>query len=132
MVVETHKILGDDQIAISATTIRVPVFNGHSEAVTVETERKITREEAHKLLAAAPGVVLVDDPSVASEGGPAFPFPTQATGTDYTYVGRVREDPFVPNTLHMWVVADNIRKGAATNAVQIAETLIARGLLRKK
>lgn len=131
MIAETHKILGDDSIAVSATTIRVPVFNGHSEAVLVETERKITRAEALELFRNAPGIVVVDDPSVADAGGPAFPFPTVATGTDYTYVGRVREDPFVPNTLHLWVVADNIRKGAATNAVQIAETLIERGWLKK-
>ncbi|HOJ19988.1 MAG TPA: aspartate-semialdehyde dehydrogenase [Armatimonadota bacterium] len=132
MIAETHKILGDDSIAISATTIRVPVFNSHSEAVTVETEEKITREEALRLLAAAPGIVVVDDPSVAGEGGPAYPMPIETTGKDLTYVGRVREDPFVPNTLHMWVVADNIRKGAATNAVQIAEALVERGLVGKK
>jgi aspartate-semialdehyde dehydrogenase len=131
MIAETHKILGDESIKVSATTIRVPVFNSHSESVTLETERKIGREEALALLRQAPGVVVVDDPSVADAGGPAFPFPTEASGTDETYVGRVREDPFVPNTLHFWVVADNLRKGAAANAVQIAEALVARGLLRK-
>jgi aspartate-semialdehyde dehydrogenase len=131
MIAETHKILGDDRIAISATTIRVPVFNSHSESVTVETERPIGRAQALELLRAAPGIVVVDDPAVADAGGPAYPLPIEASGKDETYVGRVREDPFVPNTLHFWVVADNLRKGAATNAVQIAETLIARGLLRK-
>lgn len=131
MIAETHKILGDDSIAVSATTIRVPVFNSHSEAIAVETERKITREEALELFRSMPGVVVMDDPAVADAGGPAFPLPVQATGTDETYIGRVREDPFVPNTLHLWVVADNLRKGAAANAVQIAETLIARGLLKK-
>ncbi|MDH7569485.1 MAG: aspartate-semialdehyde dehydrogenase, partial [Armatimonadota bacterium] len=131
MVAETHKILGDESIAISATTVRVPVFNAHSEAVTVETERPISREKALELLRKAPGIVVMDDPWVADAGGPAFPLPVQVSGSDETYVGRVREDPFVPNTLHLWVVADNLRKGAAGNAVQIAETLIERGLLRK-
>lgn len=131
MIAETHKILGDNQIAISATTVRVPVFNSHSEAITVETERRLSRAEALDLLRQAPGIVVIDDPSVADDGGPAFPLPIQASGTDAVYVGRVREDPFVPNTLHLWVVADNLRKGAATNAVQIAETLIQRGLLKK-
>ncbi|HEX2998720.1 MAG TPA: aspartate-semialdehyde dehydrogenase [Armatimonadota bacterium] len=131
MIAETHKIFGDDTIPVGATTIRVPVFNSHSESVYVETERKIARAEAQELLRKAAGVVLVDDPSVAGEGGPAFPFPPEASGTDSVYVGRVREDPFIANGLHMWVVADNLRKGAATNAVQIAETLIQRGLLKK-
>jgi len=126
MVVETHKILHDDSIRITATTARVPVFNGHSESIYVETERPISAEEALEALRSAPGVVVIDD--LGSKERP-YPTPLQVSGQDATYVGRIRKDPFVENGLSMWVVADNIRKGAATNAVQIAEELIRRGLI---
>jgi aspartate-semialdehyde dehydrogenase len=119
MVNETKKIMGDDSIEVTATTVRVPVFYGHSEAVNLETERKLTVAEARKLLAAAPGVKVVDNP-----GKNEYPMPLDAAGQDLTLVGRIREDFTIPNGLNFWVVADNIRKGAATNAVQIAEILI--------
>ncbi len=119
MVLETKKIMGDDSIEVTATTARVPVFYGHSEAVNIETERKLTVQEARKLLADAPGVKVVDDPANA-----LYPMPLDAAGQDLTLVGRIREDFTIPNGLNLWVVADNLRKGAATNAVQIAEILI--------
>jgi len=119
MVLETKKIMGDDSIEVTATTARVPVFYGHSEAVNIETERKLTVQEARKLLADAPGVKVVDDPAKA-----LYPMPVDAAGQDLTLVGRIREDFSIPNGLNLWVVADNLRKGAATNAVQIAEILI--------
>ncbi len=119
MVNETRKIMGDDSIAVTATTVRVPVFYGHSESVNIETERKLTPEEARAILAKAPGVKVVDDP-----GKNAYPMPLDAAGQDLTLVGRIREDFSVKNGLNLWVVADNVRKGAATNAVQIAEILI--------
>jgi aspartate-semialdehyde dehydrogenase len=118
MVNETRKIMEAD-IGITATTVRVPVFYGHSEAVNIETEKKITVEKAWELLKSAPGVRLVDD--VANK---VYPMPLEAAGQDLTYVGRIREDESIANGLNLWVVADNIRKGAATNAVQIAEILI--------
>ncbi len=119
MVNETRKIMGDDSIAVTATTVRVPVFYGHSESVNIETERKLTPKEARAILAKAPGVKVVDDPSKN-----AYPMPLDAAGQDLTLVGRIREDFSVKNGLNLWVVADNVRKGAATNAVQIAEILI--------
>ena len=119
MVLETKKIMGDDSIEVTATTARVPVFYGHSESVNIETERKLTVQEARKLLADAPGVKVVDDPANAQ-----YPMPLDAAGQDLTLVGRIREDFTIPNGLNLWVVADNLRKGAATNAVQIAEILI--------
>ncbi|OPY19037.1 MAG: Aspartate-semialdehyde dehydrogenase 2 [Syntrophus sp. PtaB.Bin075] len=119
MVNETKKIFNDPSIAVTATTVRVPVFYGHSESVNIETEKKITAEEVKKLLAAAPGVKLVDNPKENS-----YPLAIYAAGQDDTFVGRIREDESIPNGINMWVVADNIRKGAATNAVQIAEVLI--------
>ena len=125
MVNETQKILGDETIRVTATTARVPVFYGHSEAVNVETERKLTPYEARQILAAAPGVKVVDDP-----GKFQYPMPLQAAGQDLTLVGRIREDFSIENGLNLWVVADNLRKGAATNAVQIAEILI-RDYLKK-
>ncbi|MGB7913252.1 MAG: aspartate-semialdehyde dehydrogenase [Desulfobaccales bacterium] len=125
MVNETQKILGDETIRVTATTVRVPVFYGHSEAVNVETERKLTPYEARQILAAAPGVKVVDDP-----GKFQYPMPLQAAGQDLTLVGRIREDFSIDNGLNLWVVADNLRKGAATNAVQIAEILI-RDYLKK-
>ncbi|MBW1992163.1 MAG: aspartate-semialdehyde dehydrogenase [Deltaproteobacteria bacterium] len=119
MVYETKKIMGDDRIEVSATTVRVPVFYGHSEALNIETERKLTPERARALLAEAPGVKVVDDP-----GKNRYPMPLEAAGQDLTLVGRIREDFTIPNGLNLWVVADNVRKGAATNAVQIAEILV--------
>jgi aspartate-semialdehyde dehydrogenase len=125
MVNETQKIMGDDSIRVTATTVRVPVFYGHSEAVNIETERKLTVAEARQILAEAPGVKVVDDPAKN-----LYPMPIEAAGQDLTLVGRIREDFSIPNGLNFWVVADNLRKGAATNAVQIAEILI-RDYLRK-
>ncbi len=129
LVAETHKILHDDAIAVTPTTVRVPVFNGHSEAIYIETERKLTAREAADLLSRAPGIRVMDD--VESEKKP-FPTVLDANGSDLTFVGRIREDLFVPNGLSLWVVADNLRKGAATNAVQIAEELVRRGLVGQK
>jgi len=119
MVNETQKIMGDSTIKVTATTVRVPVFYGHSESVNIETERKLTVPEAREILARAPGVKLVDDPLKNK-----YPMPLDAAGQDLTLVGRIREDFSIDNGLNLWVVADNIRKGAATNAVQIAEILI--------
>ena len=124
LVWETRKILGDANIQVNPTAVRVPVFYGHSEAVNVETRKKITPEQARELLQAAPGVEVVDE---RKPGG--YPTPvTHASGNDAVYVGRIREDFSHPRALNMWVVADNIRKGAALNAVQIAELLVADGL----
>ncbi len=125
MVNETQKIMGDATIRVTATTVRVPVFYGHSEAVNIETERKLSVPEARQLLAQAPGVKVVDDPLKNQ-----YPMPLEAAGQDLTLVGRIREDFSIDNGLNLWVVADNLRKGAATNAVQIAEILI-RDYLRK-
>ena len=123
LVWETRKILGDDAIQVNPTAVRVPVFYGHSEAVNVETRDKLSAQQARELLERAPGVVVVDD-RVA--GG--YPTPvTHASGTDAVYVGRIREDLSHPRGLNLWVVSDNIRKGAALNAVQIAELVAAEG-----
>lgn len=119
MINETKKIFNDPSMAVTATTVRVPVFYGHSESVNIETEKKISAAEVRKLLATAPGVRVVDNPEEK-----AYPLAIQAAGQDDTFVGRIREDESIPNGINMWVVADNIRKGAATNAVQIAEVLI--------
>jgi len=116
---ETKKIFNDYSIGITATTVRVPVFFGHSESVNIETEKKITPREVRELLAKAPGVRVVDDPAKRE-----YPLAIDATGGDDTLVGRIREDESIPNGINMWVVADNLRKGAALNAVQIAEILI--------
>lgn len=124
MVNETRKILGDDTIAITATTVRVPVLRGHSEAVNVETMEPLGAARVRELLAEAPGVVVVDDPAVSD-----YPTPIYAEGRDETYVGRIRDDISNPNAVEMWIVSDNLRKGAALNAVQIAEELLRRGLL---
>ena len=118
MVLETKKIMGDDTIRVSATTARVPVFYGHSEAVNIETEKKISPDEVRALLAQAPGVKVVDDPA-----NRVYPMPLDAAGQDLTLVGRIREDTSIANGIDLWIAADNIRKGAATNAVQIAEIL---------
>ena len=125
MVDETKKIMGDDSIAVSATCVRVPVQNSHSESVNLQFARPLSVERAKELLAAAPGVILMDDP-----GNKVYPMPIVASGQDATYVGRIRLDPTVPNALNLWVVADNLRKGAALNAVQIAELLAERDLVR--
>ncbi len=124
MVNETRKIFSDPEIAVCATTVRVPVYFGHSESVNIETRTPIGLDRVRSLLEKAPGVRVVDDSSKAR-----YPVPLEAAGQDETLVGRIRLDPSVENGLVMWVVADNIRKGAATNAVQIAELLLARGLL---
>ena len=118
MVNETRKIMEDDEIQVSATTVRVPVFFSHSESVNVAFHNKITAEEARGLLAGAPGVKVVDDPAKN-----IYPLALDAQGQDLTLVGRIRQDISQENGLDMWIVADNIRKGAATNAVQIAERL---------
>lgn len=123
MVNETKKIMEDDSIAVTATTVRVPVFYGHSESVNIEFEREMTPDMARKLLRKAPGVKLVDDPSKNK-----YPLALDAAGKDDTFVGRIRVDDTVKYGLNMWVVSDNIRKGAALNAVQIAESLIAKFL----
>jgi aspartate-semialdehyde dehydrogenase len=118
MVDETRKILGDSRIGVTATTVRVPVFYSHSESVNIETAVKISVEKARELLAAAPGIKVVDDVDKL-----LYPMAIDAAGQDLTFVGRIREDESVANALNLWVVADNLRKGAATNAVQIAEIL---------
>jgi aspartate-semialdehyde dehydrogenase len=122
MVLETRKILGDESIAVSATCVRVPVANGHSESILVETERKLTADEARRLLAGFPGIVVEDD--VAAK---TYPQPRTASGRDEVFVGRIREDISCPNGIALWCVSDNLRKGAATNAVQIAEWLATKG-----
>lgn len=121
---ETKKILGDSSIGVCPTCVRVPVRISHSEAVTVEFSRPVTVAEAKAALAKAPGVVLMD------EAKGEFPQPIHATGQDHTFVGRVRQDPSNPNALCLWVVSDNLRKGAATNAVQCAEELVKRGIVK--
>jgi aspartate-semialdehyde dehydrogenase len=123
LVWETQKILGDDTIRVNATVVRVPVFYGHSEAVNVETRDKLAASDARKLLRKAPGVEVVDE---HRNGG--YPTPvTHASGKDPVYVGRIRDDLSHPRGLNLWIVADNIRKGAALNAVQIAELVAAEG-----
>jgi aspartate-semialdehyde dehydrogenase len=123
MVNETRKILGDDTIQITATTVRVPVFYCHSEAINITTEKKLTAAEARELLRKAPGVKVLDDPA-----NNVYPMPMLAAGESTTQVGRIREDPSQPKGLDLFVVADNLRKGAALNAVQIAELLAERNL----
>jgi aspartate-semialdehyde dehydrogenase len=122
---ETRKILRDPTIRVSATCVRVPVLTGHSEAVNVQTRQPLTPERARELLAAAPGVIVIDDPSTAR-----YPLAIDAVGHDDVLVGRIRRDPGHERALDLWIVADNLRKGAATNAVQIAELLHERGLIR--
>jgi aspartate-semialdehyde dehydrogenase len=127
MVRETRKIMGDDSILVSPTTVRVPVRIGHSEAVNIEFHNPVTVEQARAALRQAPGIVLVDDPAKGE-----VPLALQAAGRDEVFVGRIRRDATIPNGLNIWVVADNLRKGAATNAIQIAEVLLQRGWLPKK
>lgn len=121
---ETRKILGDERIRVSATCVRVPVVSGHSEAVNVETREPLSPERARELLAAAPGVTVVDDPAAGR-----YPMAIEAAGKDDVFVGRIRRDPGNEMALDLWVVSDNLRKGAATNTVQLAEVLVERGLL---
>lgn len=118
MVNETKKIMGDDSIAVTATTVRIPTIGGHSEAVNIEFENDFDLEEVRAILEKAPGVVVQDDPK-----NQVYPMPLTAHGKDETFVGRIRRDESQSNTLNLWIVADNLRKGAATNAVQIAEYL---------
>ena len=125
MIRETRKILSAPEIAVSATCVRVPVYFGHSEAINVETEKKLTAAQARELLSKAPGIVVVDDPAKSR-----YPMPLDAAGKDEVFVGRIREDSCHANTLDLWCVADNIRKGAATNAIQIAEKMIEMGLVK--
>jgi aspartate-semialdehyde dehydrogenase len=120
MVHETRKIMGDDSIGVCVTCVRVPVANGHSESLVIETERKLSAAEARRLLAAAPGVVVEDDLAAKR-----YPMPRACSGRDEVFVGRIREDESVPAGIALWCVSDNLRKGAATNAVQIAERLAA-------
>jgi aspartate-semialdehyde dehydrogenase len=119
MVNETQKILGDDKIKVTATTVRVPVFDCHSESINVELEKPFEVEDIKKLLSESPGIVLLDDPENS-----VYPLAREAAGKDEVFVGRIRRDFSLENGLNLWVVSDNIRKGAATNAVQIAEVLI--------
>jgi aspartate-semialdehyde dehydrogenase len=122
---ETRKILGDPSIRVSATCVRVPVAIGHSEAVNVQTREPLSPERCRELLAAAPGVTVLDDPASA-----LYPLAIDAAGRDDVFVGRIRRDPSHDSALDMWIVSDNLRKGAATNAVQLAELLHERGLVR--
>jgi len=119
MVNETKKIMGDPSIRVTATTVRVPVFRGHSESVNIETEKKITAPEVREILSKSLGVVVIDNPEKNE-----YPLPIYASGRDEVFVGRIREDESIENGINMWVVSDNLRKGAALNAVQIAEELI--------
>jgi aspartate-semialdehyde dehydrogenase len=125
MMAETRKILGRDDIGVSATCVRVPVYTGHSESVNVQTREPLSPEECRDVLASAPGVVVVDDPANGM-----YPLAIDAAGRDDVLVGRIRRDPSHERCLNLWVVSDNLRKGAATNAVQLAELLQIRGLLR--
>ena len=118
MVHETQKIMEDPEIKVSATTVRIPVFYGHSEAVNIQTKRKISAKEARVLLFQAPGIRVMDNPDER-----IYPMPLEAAGINDTLVGRIREDISIENGLDLWIVADNIRKGAALNTVQIAELL---------
>ena len=124
MVNETKKILRDESIAVTATTVRVPVQGGHSESINVETRKPFTLEQVRTLMASEPGVTVQDDPAHN-----VYPMPLFAWGKDDVFVGRIREDFSQPNTFNFWCVSDNIRKGAATNAVQIAQLMLEKGLI---
>ncbi len=124
MVNETHKILRDDHIGVSATTVRVPVRGGHSESVNLEFEKPFDLADVRRILENTPGVVVQDDPAHN-----VYPMPLYAEGRDEVFVGRLRRDFSVPNGLNLWCVSDNLRKGAATNAVQIAEVLFRKKFL---
>ncbi len=124
MVNETRKIMHLPELKITATCARVPVFVSHSESVNIETEKEISVEKAREILSSAPGIKVEDNPSKN-----LYPLPIRAAGKDYTYVGRIRKDESIENGLNLWIVSDNLRKGAALNAVQIGETLIQKGLI---
>jgi aspartate-semialdehyde dehydrogenase len=124
MVNETKKIMGDDRIRVTATTVRIPVIGGHSESVNIEFEKDFELNEVRKTLAQTPGIIVVDEPSKQQ-----YPMPKDAHDKDEVFVGRIRRDETQANTLNMWIVADNLRKGAATNAVQIAEYLHAQKMI---
>lgn len=124
MILETQKILGDSSIAVTATTVRIPVIGGHSESVNIEFHSDFDLQEVREILSRQSGVVVEDNPS---EG--VYPMPLNAHGKDEVFVGRIRRDESQDNTLNLWIVADNLRKGAATNTVQIAEVLVEKGLL---
>ncbi|HUU68104.1 MAG TPA: Asd/ArgC dimerization domain-containing protein, partial [Planctomycetota bacterium] len=126
MIREPRKMFDEPNLAVSATCVRVPVFNGHSESINVQFEKKITADEAREILSKAPGVKVVDDP-----GKSVYPLAIDASGKDEVFVGRIRQDSSAENCIDLWCVADNIRKGAATNAVQIAEKMIEMGLVKK-
>ena len=125
MMAETRKILGASDLAVSATCARVPVYTGHSESVNVQTREPLSPEECRGLLSGAPGVIVLDNPA---DG--IYPLAIDAAGRDEVFVGRIRRDPSHERCLNLWVVGDNLRKGAATNAVQLAELLVQRNLLR--
>ena len=124
MLFRSKKIMRDENIRVTATTVRIPVMGGHSESVNIEFENEFELADVRNLLSSAPGVVLVDDPATQQ-----YPMPKDAHEKDDVFVGRLRRDETQPKTLNMWVVSDNLRKGAATNAVQIAEYLLANNLL---
>lgn len=124
MIKETQKIMGDDSIKVTATTVRIPVMGGHSESVNIEFEKDFDLAEVRRLLEAQEGVLVVDDPASLK-----YPMPKDAHNRDEIFVGRIRRDESQVNSLNMWIVSDNLRKGAATNAVQIAEYLIAHQLV---
>ncbi|SEM05944.1 aspartate-semialdehyde dehydrogenase [bacterium A37T11] len=126
MIQETNKIMGDDHIRVTATTVRIPVIGGHSEAINIEFEHDFDLKEVRSLLEKQSGVIVVDDPAHLK-----YPMPKDAHGRDEVFVGRIRRDESQENTLNLWVVADNLRKGAATNAVQIAEYLLENNLVSK-
>jgi aspartate-semialdehyde dehydrogenase len=122
MMAETRKILGREDMGISSTCVRVPVYTGHSESVNVQTRDPMSPEQCREVLAGAPGVIVVDDPANG-----LYPLAIDAAGRDEVFVGRIRRDPSHDRCLNLWVVGDNLRKGAATNAVQLAELLVQRG-----
>ncbi len=124
MIMETRKIMGDDSIRVTATTVRIPVMGGHSESVNIEFENDFDVAEVKDILEKTPGVIVVDDIANLK-----YPMPKDAHEKDEVFVGRIRRDESMPNTLNMWIVADNLRKGAATNAVQIAEYLVSKELI---
>jgi len=124
MVKETMKIMRDDTIRVTATTVRIPVMGGHSESVNIEFEKEFELDEVKKILSEAPGIVLVDEPATQQ-----YPMPMDAHEKDEVFVGRIRRDETQAKTLNMWIVSDNLRKGAATNAIQIAEYLKSKGLI---
>ena len=127
LVHETHKILADDKIAITATAVRIPVVGGHSESVNVEFENHFKINQIQKILSQTPGLEILDDPKKNK-----YPMPINAEGKDTVYVGRIRRDNSIPNGVNLWIVSDNLRKGAATNTIQIAEYLIKNNLVKQK